>query len=267
VLDPHLPHPFAAGHGMFGLCYALAISGQWGAALAAVGDFDRLLDQGPAQRFRPMAANLRGWLLRGAGQLDAAKQLHRAALDLAVVHGVREAHYAALLDLAEDGLAGDDLDAATEAMHECEGILLWTGSMFWRHRNRYRLLADRLRSAGGDHQGAADDARAVAQAAAARGDRRYRWRAELVAATADARAGHAPPVESVGSIVEWFAPQAGPDGWRDLGELALALRSDEVWHQAEKAAAQLVAEASGRAGIDPGSVATAVRTQLERLRP
>jgi hypothetical protein len=267
LLDPHLAHPFAPGHGHFTLAYGLAVGGNWGAALDAVEGLDQLVARQGDKRFPPVAANLRGWLMRGAGQLDAAKELHRAAADMAPGPTFLEAHYAALLDLVEDEMAGDDLDAAAAALDTCRDMVEWTGSMFWRHHNRYRLLADRITSAGGDHSSGADDARSVASASAERGDRRYEFRALLVAATADARAQVPVDLSGIGAVIDRFVPLCGPDGWRDLGELALALRSDDVWRWAETQAGALVAEASRRPDVDAHDVARAVRKQIDRFKP
>ncbi len=267
LLDPHLAHPFAAAHGRFTLAYALGVAGRWGAALDAVDDLDSLVVRQGDKRFPPVAANMRGWLLRGAGQLEEAKELHRMAAESAPGPTFREAHFAALLDLAECHLAAGEVDEAFSAVDACRGVVDWTGSMSWRHRNRYRLLTDRLASMSGDRSGAAEDAMGVASAAAERGDRRYECRARLVAATIEARSGRPPGLEAAGRLVEELLPLAGPDGWRDLGELAVMLRSEEIWRQAEKLAGTIVADASTRAGLDAEAVARAVRLQMDRLRP
>ncbi|MEA3214363.1 MAG: hypothetical protein QOJ19_519, partial [Acidimicrobiia bacterium] len=227
VLDPHVPHPFSVGHGWFTLSYALALSGRWSAALAAVDDLDQLVARKGDKRFPPVAANVRGWLIRGIGQLEQASELHRFAAE-APGPTFQEAHYAAILDLTECQLAAHGVEAAAAVLEGCADIMDWRGSMAWRHRNRYRLLVDRLSSMSGDHSTAASDACAVADAAAGRGDRRYHARAMLVAAAAEARAGHRPEIETVGRLIDGYVPLAGPDGWRDLAEAAFALGSEEV---------------------------------------
>jgi hypothetical protein len=67
--------------------------------------------------------------------------------------------------------------------------------------------------------------------------------------------------------VEAFIPVAGPDGWRELGELAAATGIDDIWRRAESHAAGIVAEAATRPGVDSERVARAVRRQLDGLRP
>jgi hypothetical protein len=139
--------------------------------------------------------------------------------------------------------------------------------MSWRQQSRYRLLTDRIASLTGDHSTPIEDARALASTAAERGDLRYQYRAQLFAATIDARSGRHLDIETVGQLVKSFLPLCGPDGWRDLGELAAATRSDIIWRQAELRAARVVAEASGRSELDARAVARAVRLQIDRLRP
>jgi DNA-binding SARP family transcriptional activator/tetratricopeptide (TPR) repeat protein len=267
LLDPYVSHPFVAGHGNFTLAYALSVAGRWSAALDAVDDLDAWIIRQGDKRFPPVAANMRGWLLRGAGLLHEAVELHHPAVAADPGPTFQEAHYAALLDLAECHLAGGHVNAAAGALDKAAEVLHWTGSMSWRHRNRYRHLAARMASLGGDHSQGADAARAVAAAAAARGDRRYKHRAILTAATIDARAGRRTDPEALGAHIEAFRPVCGPDGWRELAELAKATGSDEVWRQAQNQAATIVAEASKRVGFDADRVTRAVRNQLDQLHP
>ena len=267
VLDSNPAHPFAWGHGRFTVAYAYGVAGRWSAAMDALDELDALAGRQQDRRFPPVAANVRGWLLRGAGQLDEARALHQFAADSDLGPTFQEARYAGLLDLAECDLAAGNLEEAAAAVDAARGVLDWTGSMAWRHRNRYRLLADRVASMGSHRAEAAEDARAVAAGAAERGDRRYQHRGFLIAAAIDARAGRPVDPDALDSLVTGFVPLCGPDGWRDLAELAAATRSTEVWRHAEKQAAVIVSEASARPGIDRLKVADAVRAQLERLRP
>lgn len=110
-------------------------------------------------------------------------------------------------------------------------------------------------------------ARAVAAAAAERGDGRYERRALLTAATIDARAGEPVDPRGLATLIEGFVPVSGVDGWRDLAELAKATGDDKIWRRAEERAALVVAQASRRDGIDGERSARSVRRQLDRLRP
>ncbi|MDQ1709867.1 MAG: hypothetical protein QOG49_1252 [Frankiaceae bacterium] len=267
LLDPHLAHPFAAAHGRFTLCYSLGLVGRWSDALTAADEFDALLARQGDARFPPVAANLRGWLLRGAGQLEAAMDLHRFAAEAAPGPTFQEAHYAALLDLAECQLAAADLTAANATIESAAGVLEWMGSMAWRHRGRYQLVAGRIGAQSGAGLDAAEQARTLAAAAAQRGDQRYERRALIVAATIDAWAGRSQDAEVLGHLAKAFLPVCGPDGWRDLGELAAATGSTRIWRLAEDQAALIVGAASGRDGIDGDRVARAVRHQLDGLKP
>ncbi|HUO49730.1 MAG TPA: hypothetical protein VMU09_12945, partial [Acidimicrobiales bacterium] len=200
---------------------------------------------------------------------EAAADVHRAAAAMAPGPTFREAHFAALLDLAECHLAAGDLDRAAAAVAHCAGIEEWTGAMSWRHRTRHRLLGDVLTaSAGGNGAMAAeDDLRALAAEARRRGDPRYAWRAELAGAAARARRGEVPAPGVLTELVRAGAALGGPDGWRAVGELALATRSDELWREAERRAGSVVRAAARRSGVDAGQVAGAVRAQVDALRP
>ena len=101
--------------------------------------------------------------------------------------------------------------------------------------------------------------------AAERGDLRYQHRALIVAACIDARSEKPADLAGLSSLIEGFLPVAGPDGWRDLGDLAAATGSTEIWHQAETLAAALVKQADGRE--DSTTVAAAVRRQLDAFKP
>lgn len=267
LLDPHLGHPFAWGHGRFTLAYALGLSGKWSAALREVDALDEMVSRQGDRRFPPVAANLRGWLLRGAGLVEPARELHRFAVEFDPGPTFQEARYAGLLDLAECALAAAEPDEAARATEAARGVLDWTGSMSWRHRNRYRLLACRVGSLGGGHAEAAAAARAVASAAAERGDRRYQQRGLLVAALIEARSGAPVDLEALGALADRYSSLGGPDGWRDLAELAVVTRSQEVWHLAEKLAGAVLTEASSRPDLDAHLVADSLREQLDRFRP
>lgn len=267
LLDPHLGHPFAPLHGRFTLAFALALSGRWAAALEAVDDLDRATVELGDRRFPAVNANIRGWLWRGAGLLEAAADLHRQAAAMSVGPSFLEPRYAALLDLAEDGLAADDADRAGEAVGDCADILEWEGSMSWRHRDRYRLVTARLASRGGDHDTACELARTVAATAIERGNPRYECRAGLIAATAEARAGREVDAAGVEALIDRFIPLCGPDGWRDLAELSSAARCERWWHRSEHLAGGVVADAAPRLDVDGFEVAAAVRRQLDHWRP
>jgi tetratricopeptide (TPR) repeat protein len=92
LLDPHVSHPFVAGHGHFTLAYALGMSGRWAEAFDAVDALDAWISRRNDKRFPPMAANLRGWLLRGAGLLDEAIAVHLPAVDTDPGPSFPEAH-------------------------------------------------------------------------------------------------------------------------------------------------------------------------------
>lgn len=82
-----------------------------------------------------------------------------------------------------------------------------------------------------------------------------------------ARAGVTVAPSTLGQLVGCFVPLSGPDGWRDLAELAAVTGSMEVWREAEEQAATIVAEATTRPDLDKTKVAGAVRRQLDHLKP
>ncbi len=139
--------------------------------------------------------------------------------------------------------------------------------MSWRHCNRYRLAAARLAALDGDHVDASTVVRSVAKEAAERGDRRYQHRALVLASAIDARSGIDIDAAWLIRLVEGFVPLSGPDGWRDLAELAAATGSVEIWRHAEKRAATVVAEAATRPDFDSTATGAAVRLQLDAMRP
>jgi hypothetical protein len=235
--------------------------------LDAVDELDALIARQDDKRFPPVAANVRGWLLRGAGLLDQARELHEFAAGFDPGPTFQEARYAGLLDLAECHLADQNPDQAAVVVGTASAVLDWTGSMSWRHRNRYQLLADRLASLAGDHADAAADARSVAAAAAERGDRRYQYRGLLVAALAESRSGVDIDRDALRQLVEAFVPLSGPDGWRDLAELAAVTGSMEIWQRAEKQAGVIVAEASVRSDVGDSNIGDAIRRQLDWFKP
>jgi hypothetical protein len=161
----------------------------------------------------------------------------------------------------------EDLDEASAVMGRAADISEWTGSMSWRHRNRYRLISSRLVALSGSPSDGSIGAHAVAVDSSERGDRRYEQRALLAAVAIDAAAGRPSDPEMLASLVERFVPICGPDGWRDLGVVARATGSSEVWRVAERCAASIVEAASSRPGVDSERVALEVRRQLDRLRP
>jgi tetratricopeptide (TPR) repeat protein len=267
LLDPRLAHPFVAGHGYFTRAYALGMKGEWIAASEAIDQLDELVSRTGDKRFPPVAANMRGWLLRGAGLLEEAIEMHLPAVEVAPGPTFQEAHYAALLDLAECHLAVNDLAEASAAIGRAADISEWSGSMSWRHRNRYQLISARLVALSGSLSDGITAARAVAADSSERGDRRYEQRALLTATALDAVAGRTSDLEMLGSLVERFVPICGPDGWRDLGEVAQATGSHKAWRVAEECAASIVTAAGKRPGIDSARVAREVSRQLDRLRP
>lgn len=265
LLEPVRRHPFAALHGHFALAHALGIAGAWAEALGALDELDlavqRMGDAG--KRFDPVAANTRGWLLRAVGALDQAAALHQAVTARPVLPEFLEPHYVSLLDLAEDRLLAGDVEQAAGVLEQAQGIRAWEGSMSWRQRMRLDLVEARWRLLAGDPDGAEQLADSVLRQAEAAGDRRYRARAELLRATAGARAGSTLSSAAITRITAEISQHGGPDGWHDLARLAGATRSGPLRREAERSAASLVAQLVLREEVDAARCARWIRAELD----
>ena len=159
------------------------------------------------KRFPPVAANIRGWLL-------ARRRADRRSDRAAPAGGGRrpgptfqEAHYAALLDLADCHLAGR---RSATTRQPCSTGPRTSPAGPGRCRGgtatATALSTPASASLGGDHAQAADDARAVASRG--RRTRRSALRAPSSAhrATIDARAGRRPTRKPSATLVERFLP-------------------------------------------------------------
>jgi tetratricopeptide (TPR) repeat protein len=268
LLEPVRSHPFAALAGRFALAHALGLTGRWADALDVLDDLDaeasRMGETG--KRFPPVAANVRGWLLRAVGALDRAVELHERASATPLAPEFREPYYAALLDLTEDWLAAGDLDRAALALDRARQIRSWEGTMSWRHRMRLDLVDARFRLASGDVAGAEQLAHVVVQRAGELHQPRYLTRAVLLRDVARARRGVPVAAVALDRAVEDARRHGGPEAWSDLAQLAAATRSDAIWRTAEDAAASLLAQLGVRRDVDADRCGHWLRAQLERQR-
>jgi hypothetical protein len=150
-----------------------------------------------------------------------------------------EAHYVALLDLADGCMLRGDPAAAAALCDRLVAIDTWHGTMAWHQRHRLGVLRARLALAGGDAGRAADLASAVADDAASRGARRYEFLGRAVAGIAD------PAIrpQALETVVEGLSRCAVLDGWPLVAALAAARRSDAWRAQAERLASAVVAGA------------------------
>ncbi|MEA2829005.1 MAG: hypothetical protein QOG43_3444 [Actinomycetota bacterium] len=254
AVDPDsLAHPWAPLHLRFNRVLALGQLGRVADGLRATAELDEAVARQGAVgvRFTAHAANMGAWILRWSGRGDEADDRNRVAVEVTGGDGgpaadaVAEAHYVALLDLA-DGcqLRGDEAGAARLAQRLLT-VDTWEGTMAWHQRHRLGLLRARLALADGDADGAAGLARAVAGDAAARGAGRYQLLARAVAGLADPSI----PADELEPTVEGLGVCAALDGWPLVAALAAARRSDRWRAEAERRAAAMVASAAS-AGAD-----------------
>jgi len=254
MVDPDsLAHPWAPLHLRFNRILALGQMGRAAEAMGVVVELEAVAArEGPVgARFTGPAANAGAWILRWSGRGDEADDRNRYAADATggdagpSGDAFAEAHYVALLDLADGCLLRGDPAAAAELEDRLAVIDSWTGTMAWHQRHRLGLLRARLALAGGDAAHAAALASAVAADAAARDASRYAFLARGVVGLAD------PAVhpESLEPVVEGLSRCAVLDGWPTVAALAAARRSDAWRARAERLAAVVV----GGAGDDGGA--------------
>jgi DNA-binding SARP family transcriptional activator len=245
MVDPDsLAHPWAPLHLRFIRILALGQLGRVAEALRVVAELELVAGREGAigARFRGPVANVAAWILRWSGRGDEADDRNRHALELTGGDGgpsadaFAEAHYVALLDLADGCIVRGDAAAAAALCDRLAGIGSWEGTMAWHQRHRLGVLRARLALAGGDAARAAELASAVAADAAARGASRYEFLARAVVGLADP----AVPSEALVPVVEGLSRCAVLDGWPLVAGLAAARRSEAWRAQAERLASAVV---------------------------
>ncbi|MGE0296116.1 ATP-binding protein [Pseudonocardia sp.] len=263
TLIDDLDHPFAAGHVLFAAAYAHGLRGEPAAALAVVDRFDALIEGQGEQlaRFVGIAANLRGWLLRGLGREDRARDCNAVAVALAPGPTRDEPRGAGGLDLVDGRLGAGDLDGAAAELDRLGWIADWQGSMAWRQRHRFVLLTARLALAGGDAVAAEEAAAGVLTDATGRGAARYRALAAVVVARARAAQGAPVDRDAVAAALAALDRVAGLEAWWVTAEAAAALGEPRWWALADRRAAALVAVA----GPDAESLQRAVAARFAAL--
>jgi hypothetical protein len=150
-----------------------------------------------------------------------------------------EAHYVALLDLADGCVLRGDMAGAAAVCDRLGPVDSWDGTMAWHQRHRLGVLRARLALADGDPERASELASAVADDAAARGASRYEHLARGVVALADP----AMPPERLAPVIDGLSRCAVLDGWMVVAALADARRSGRWRTEAERLAATVVAGA------------------------
>ena len=247
-----LAHPWAPMHLRFNRAVALGQLGRVAEAERAVEELETVLARGGrvGTRFAAPAANVGAWVLRWSGRGGEADDRNRQALDLTGGEAgpsgdaFAEAHYVALLDLADGCLLRDDLDGAAELCRRLEPIGSWQGTMAWHQRHRYGLIQARLALAHGEPAQATALATAVATDAAARGAGRY----ELLANAVRGLAEPSMPSAELTAVVAGLGRCAVLDGWPLVAALA-SDRASPSWRARAERMAKVVVDGAGEGAV------------------
>jgi tetratricopeptide (TPR) repeat protein len=252
MVDPDgLAHPWAPLHLRFSRVLALGQLGRVAEALHVAADLDVAVERaGPVgARLAGPAANVGAWILRWSGRGAEADERNRRAFEASggdagpSADAMAEAHYVALLDLADGCMLRGELAEAAVLTGRLAPVDTWSGTMAWHQRHRLGLLRARLALADGDPDTAAVFALAVADDAANRGAGRYELLARAVAGLADPSL----PTEQLASVIEGLGRCAALDGWPLVAALAAA-RGCDAWRlEAERRATVVVAGAGSQA--------------------
>ncbi|MGH9222455.1 MAG: ATP-binding protein, partial [Acidimicrobiales bacterium] len=259
-----LAHPWAPLHLRFNRVLALGQLGRVAEARRVVAELEAVAArEGPiGARFTAPAANVGAWVLRWSGRGHEADDRNRLALEATggddgpSADAMAEAHYVALLDLADGCMVRGDLAGAATLSDRLSPLSSWQGTMAWHQRHRLGVLRARLALADGDAAQAAELASTVADDAAVRGAGRYELLARAVVGLADPSI----PAETLAAVVEGLGRCAVLDGWPLVAALASA-RSSQPWRaEAERLAAQVVAGAGDDGDVVRRLVAGVLRT-------
>ena len=242
-----LAHPWAPLHLRFNHILALGQLGRVSDALAVTADLDNAVERAGqvGSRFAAPAANAGAWILRWSGRAEEADERNRRALEVTgdeagpAIDAFVEGHYVALLDLADGALLRGDMTEAAALAARLAPVDTWNGTMAWHQRHRLGLLRARLALADGELESASELASAVAADAGGRGANRYELLARAVWGLADSSI----PAGDLAGVIDGLAPCAALDGWPVVATLATARRSDAWRAEAERWAAEVVANA------------------------
>ncbi|MDQ6674362.1 MAG: AAA family ATPase, partial [Chloroflexota bacterium] len=248
LLDPsRLGHPFALHHGQLSRVLGLGMRGRPVEALAAVEAGKAIAIQAgePGTRFLAVQDNLRSWVLRNLGRLDAADEWTQRALELSGSQrsSMNEMYYAARLDLIEGRLLAHDLDAAKKLIEGSAELMTWNGVHAWHHHQRFLSLSAQHALASEDHDRAALVASGVVADCSDRHTQRYSLVARLTVARARLATGNPIDYDELDSVLVELEQCAGLEAWRLTAELAAAAGVDRWWRDAERRAGALVLQA------------------------
>jgi tetratricopeptide (TPR) repeat protein len=226
--------------------YASAMLGRPAAALT---EFDKHLAASvrlQSDRYAGRSDNMRGWVLRNVGALEAADELNRSAYEVSVRHDAVEPRMHALLDLADGRLRIGDLAGAAGYLRRYHDE--FTDHLFaWRNEWRAALLEARLRLAAGELDQAEELGAQVVDLATPHRQARYETLARLVGFQCVRRRGRAVDLDAVGSCVEVLPSVAPLEAWWLTAEAARTFGVAAWMALAHDRVATLAAEAGPHA--------------------
>ncbi len=254
-------HGRPALHGHLFAALAFGNLGRPDRALDEVAEIEKVVSRFGVTRWEGRAENVRGWILRGLGQWDAADDANVAGLEVSTGVHMLEPIAHAHLDLAAGALARGDVDRAASEVAAAED--LGSGhALAWRHQLRARLYRGEIALAAGDPDGAAETAAAITEQAQRMGIARYDVLGRLLTARARMTAGEPADVEAVDELLATLPTLAGLEAWRLTAAVAAIAGEDRWWALAETRVVELSVHAAGHAD----ALQRAAGTMLDRMR-
>jgi tetratricopeptide (TPR) repeat protein len=249
LLDPHrLEHPFAHYQLLMARAYALGLQGRSDEALVAVEQLGRLIEAREQlyQRYRPMVANFRAWVLRQTGRTSEADEWNERAVAWSDRLAFGEPRGQALLDLADSRIDAGRLDQAWSLLAEAAQLHGGPVTMGWHQRQRALLLAARAHLVAGQALGAVGAATEAVEDSSSRGARRHELMARALLARARALAGDPIDLAEVDGILGALDSVAAFEVWWLTADVAAATGVERWQQDAERRLARVVAGAGNR---------------------
>jgi DNA-binding SARP family transcriptional activator/tetratricopeptide (TPR) repeat protein len=228
--------------------HAHALAGRPAQALADFASYTEEVERRQVPRFVARGANFSGWVLRNVGQPERAAELHQIALAASDPQVNPELAVAALEDLADDRLLGEDPDGAAEYLAAAEEALAGDLVFGWRLEMRLRLLRARHTLAIDAPAAALEGAETLRRSADEAGVPRYGAVAALVAHRARHRLGESVDLDAVERDLQRTVHAVGVEAWWWAGETGADLGVGAWVNLAERLARDL-ARQSGPAGL------------------
>jgi DNA-binding SARP family transcriptional activator len=255
-------HTSATLHALLFLGHAHALAGDPAAALVAFARYTDEVERRQVPRFAGRGVNFSGWVLRNLGAGARAADQHAAALAAGRDHGTVEVIIAALEDLAEQCLDGQDADGAEAKLAEAEALLTGDLVFGWRLAMKHQLISARLALLRGSPARAAGYAEELEATAARLGVPRYVSVARLLRHRAYRRLGMPVDRQQVVADLDLLDASAAIEAWWWTGDLAVDFGVEAWLDRAGERAARL----AGNAGRDADALRAAVAGRMAAWR-